>query len=199
MKEQIQKAFKDTVKLCGDEEKMKNIATNQGCYAYFIHGYQAALAAVPAQEPASIEPCKKYAVEVERWEVCYGDSECIAANFETEAKALEYEKSQCSGNTEVRSYKAWLPIALKSAVPAQELEYTSGHCEQNKQRGGCQLPNVHCGYPNCDRKLIAQQPAQEPVAWMNESTGGFHLSEASITEYEKRSHKITALYVKPTN
>ena len=44
-----------------------------------------------------------------------------------------------------------------------------------------------------------QQPAQEPVAWMNESTGGFHLSEASITEYEKRSHKITALYVKPTN
>lgn len=45
MKEQIQKAFKDTVKLCGDEEKMKNITTNQSCYAYFIHGYQAALTA----------------------------------------------------------------------------------------------------------------------------------------------------------
>lgn len=33
-------------------------------------------------------------------------------------------------------------------VPA----YTTGHCQHKKEPGGCPVPNVHCGYPNCDRK-----------------------------------------------
>lgn len=30
--------------------------------------------------------------------------------------------------------------------------YTTGHCQHKKEPGGCPVPNVHCGYPNCDRK-----------------------------------------------
>jgi hypothetical protein len=31
-------------------------------------------------------------------------------------------------------------------------QYTTGHCEENKKVGGCQLPNVNCGWPACDRR-----------------------------------------------
>lgn len=30
--------------------------------------------------------------------------------------------------------------------------FTTGHCEHNNAPGGCQLPNVHCGWPECDRR-----------------------------------------------
>lgn len=33
---------------------------------------------------------------------------------------------------------------------AGEPEETSGWCEEKKKPGGCQLHNLHCGYPNCD-------------------------------------------------
>jgi hypothetical protein len=39
-------------------------------------------------------------------------------------------------------------------VPAQEPAYTKGHCKELGHRDGCQLPNVQCGYPACDRKPI---------------------------------------------
>ncbi|CAB4141606.1 hypothetical protein UFOVP416_52, partial [uncultured Caudovirales phage] len=59
--------------------------------------------------------------------------------------------------------------ALRSrlAQPEQEpVEHTTGHCENHKQKGGCQLHNLQCGWPDCDRKPItATQPEQEPVAW----------------------------------
>jgi len=42
-------------------------------------------------------------------------------------------------------------------------EYTTGHCANHAVRGGCQLPNVQCGYPECDRKKIEAAPSQEPV------------------------------------
>lgn len=29
---------------------------------------------------------------------------------------------------------------------------SSGHCKEKKKPGGCQLHNLHCGYPNCDIK-----------------------------------------------
>lgn len=81
------------------------------------------------------------------------------------------------------------------------------YCE-DKNAGDWHRPqeNYTAGYRKGfkDAKQPAQEPVssnelvkQEPVAWWNESTGGFHLSESSISEYEKRSHKITALYVKP--
>jgi len=44
-------------------------------------------------------------------------------------------------------------------VPA--LQYTTGHCANNAKPGGCQLHNLHCNYPICDRRPVA--PAQEKV------------------------------------
>lgn len=29
--------------------------------------------------------------------------------------------------------------------------YTDGHCAEKAKPGGCQLYNLHCGYPDCDR------------------------------------------------
>ena len=40
--------------------------------------------------------------------------------------------------------------AGKDAKPT----YTTGHCEHNKQPGGCQQHNLHCGWPKCDQKEI---------------------------------------------
>jgi len=31
-----------------------------------------------------------------------------------------------------------------------EAAYTTGHCQHNKQPGGCQLHNLQCGWPGCD-------------------------------------------------
>ncbi len=31
-------------------------------------------------------------------------------------------------------------------------KYTTGHCENHNKPGGCQLHNLQCGYPKCDRK-----------------------------------------------
>lgn len=30
--------------------------------------------------------------------------------------------------------------------------YTEGHCVEKLKKGGCQLQNLHCGYPACDRR-----------------------------------------------
>jgi len=62
--------------------------------------------------------------------------------------------------------------ALRAALagPAQEpAAYTTGHCENHKQKGGCQLHNLQCGWPDCDRKPTTAppqqaEPAQEPAA-----------------------------------
>ena len=40
----------------------------------------------------------------------------------------------------------------------EPVAYTTGHCKQRAQPGGCQLHNVHCGYPDCDRKAVTTPP-----------------------------------------
>jgi hypothetical protein len=47
-----------------------------------------------------------------------------------------------SGGTHNVIEKDWLPI--EGAFRLRKV------CEQQKQPGGCQLPNVHCSYPNCE-------------------------------------------------
>ena len=37
-------------------------------------------------------------------------------------------------------------------------EYTTGHCPNHNQPGGCQLHNLQCGWPNCDRRQVQHQP-----------------------------------------
>lgn len=36
--------------------------------------------------------------------------------------------------------------------------FTEGHCEQRKAPGGCKLHNLHCGYPDCDRRPLPPPP-----------------------------------------
>lgn len=37
-------------------------------------------------------------------------------------------------------------------------EFTEGHCPQKAKPEGCQLHNLQCGYPECDRR-----PVREPI------------------------------------
>lgn len=55
--------------------------------------------------------------------------------------------------------------AINSAAGKQDLSltYTTGHCENHKQKGGCQLHNLQCGWPNCDRKPTGPTPIPQPA------------------------------------
>ncbi len=52
--------------------------------------------------------------------------------------------------------------ALRQPVPDAALTFTTGHCKNNAQPGGCQLHNLQCGYPACDRRPIAEQQEAQP-------------------------------------
>ena len=43
---------------------------------------------------------------------------------------------------------------LEQSSIVSEPKYTVGHCANNRVPGGCQLHNLQCGYPGCDRKKI---------------------------------------------
>jgi hypothetical protein len=53
--------------------------------------------------------------------------------------------------------------ALKAQpAPVQEpVAYTTGHCIEKAKPRGCQLHNLHCRYPACDRKTAATPPAAQ--------------------------------------
>jgi hypothetical protein len=43
--------------------------------------------------------------------------------------------------------------AQAAAQPVQEpVAYTTGRCIEKAKPGGCQLHNLHCNFPACDRK-----------------------------------------------
>ena len=61
--------------------------------------------------------------------------------------------------------------ALHQAIEQAEKQvaYTTGHCKEKAQPNGCQLHNLHCGYPACDRKAVATpQPQREWVGLTDE-------------------------------
>lgn len=43
--------------------------------------------------------------------------------------------------------------ALRQPKPA----FTTGHCVERAKPKGCQLHNLHCGYPECDRRPVAKE------------------------------------------
>ena len=80
--------------------------------------------------------------------------------------------------------------AIKEALAQQEQEpvaHTTGHCENHKQKGGCQLHNLQCGWPDCDRKPItAPQPEQETVGYWKEHAQGMQRDyDSLLADYEK--------------
>lgn len=61
--------------------------------------------------------------------------------------------SMCGNKTYADSLVRDLGERGLRIVPAEPVaEYTTGHCARKKAPGGCQLHNLQCGYPNCDRK-----------------------------------------------
>ena len=44
--------------------------------------------------------------------------------------------------------------ALAAQAPQVPQEYTAGHCVEKANPKGCQLHNLQCGYPDCDRKPV---------------------------------------------
>lgn len=69
---------------------------------------------------------------------------------------------------------------LTAGVP----KFTTGHCTNKMQAGGCPLHNLQCGYPECDKR--ASTPQLEPVesecetcdgiGWHDELLGGYSFS-----------------------
>lgn len=66
---------------------------------------------------------------------------------------------------EPQMYSTIAAIKEALAQPEQEpVAYTTGHCENHKQKGGCQLHNLQCGWPDCDRKPITAPPQRKPLS-----------------------------------
>lgn len=71
---------------------------------------------------------------------------------------------ECSGCA--HEWNAALTI-LEEAIASMEAqpEYTTGHCKEMQHRDGCQLHNLQCGYPSCDRKaaeMLEAAPRLDP-------------------------------------
>ncbi len=79
--------------------------------------------------------------------------------------------------------------ALRERLAQLEQEpvaYTTGHCEHHKQKGGCQLHNLQCGWPDCDRKPISTPRQMQPCDGRNCGSTNPNLHSAECFEdYEK--------------
>ena len=56
-------------------------------------------------------------------------------------------------------WACWLDAWRQSALMEREAlakkpltTVTTGHCKEKAKAGGCQLHNIQCGFPACDRK-----------------------------------------------
>ena len=65
----------------------------------------------------------------------------------------ETETAGPTGNYEFDLFSAGYAAALADVKAGGAVVYTTGHCKEKQRPGGCQLHNLQCGYPNCDRKL----------------------------------------------
>lgn len=95
--------------------------------------------------------------------------------------------THCSPGAErAEWYRTIWNEAWNAALAAPQ--YTYGHCENKAQPGGCQMHNLQCGYPDCDRKLVAQPQAEQPevLAWlvMDDALGVVHAAGWKLAAYE---------------
>ena len=97
---------------------------------------QAELAAIKMQEP-----------------VAYMFPSDLAKFQEQETFAQAYSVSV--GNPSETTVPVFAGPAPIPADMVRVPEYTTGHCENHKHPKGCQLHNIQCGWPECDRRLIA--------------------------------------------
>jgi hypothetical protein len=83
-----------------------------------------------------------------------------AAEGVTDKQAAVFE--YCADQLK-RTVLADYPSATQPAAKPEQGEptYTTGHCERKKQPGGCDLHNLSCRYPDCDREAAQPKPAGE--------------------------------------
>lgn len=84
----------------------------------------------------------------------YHEADVLMADAATALQAQQYRL-----NTQARMLECSvskdeydLVVAERDALLANKPTYTTGHCSEKSKPGGCQLHNLQCGYPNCDRK-----------------------------------------------
>ena len=54
----------------------------------------------------------------------------------------------CDSNCVWTDHHPDCKLAERLPLPA----FTTGHCKEKAKEGGCQLHNIQCGFPACDRK-----------------------------------------------
>ena len=70
------------------------------------------------------------------------------------------------------------PCIADRVQPKQEpMAHTTGHCENHKQKGGCQLHNLQCGWPDCDLKPITTPAQRTWVGLTDEEIDKTHETE----------------------
>lgn len=78
------------------------------------------------------------------------------------------------------------PASIYKQPEQEPVAHSTGHCEHHKQKGGCQLHNLQCGWPDCDRKPISMPPQMQPCAGRNCGSTNPNLHSAECFEdYEK--------------
>jgi hypothetical protein len=80
-----------------------------------------------------------------------------------------------------------LRTAIAEAEKQEPVAYTTGHCKQKAQLGGCQLHNLHCGYPDCDRKAVATPTAAQHQSLTDEQIRDLW-SWSATTEAERTAN-----------
>ena len=66
----------------------------------------------------------------------------------------EAAKIITSQTAELTALRAKVKALEDAARPPEQ--WTYGHCRENAKPGGCQLHNLHCGYPDCDRRAAKE-------------------------------------------
>jgi hypothetical protein len=91
----------------------------------------------------------------------------LGQEIEQKIGCVNHDCDQCKAQPERLAELGWQEIdcpicgggARAFPKPEQEpVAHTTGHCENHKQKGGCQLHNLQCGWPDCDRKSITTPP-----------------------------------------
>ena len=81
------------------------------------------------------------------------DEVAVRRMTEAEVKAITMPLRTVYGWTYLTdaavAFAGTLGLLKKDALVEQQ---TTGHCPNNRAKGGCQLHNLQCGYPDCDRK-----------------------------------------------
>ena len=72
---------------------------------------------------------------------------------------VEMDDIQMAEGTLLYMHPTTEPVKAQAGEPT----YTTGHCENHKHPKGCQLHNLHCGYPACDRKAATHPTTERRV------------------------------------